>query len=220
MIVSFVFAIALFLILGPYWALVLRPEVQEDRALRGRLKARKKVPRLSRIANDAGKLSSVEFVDGALNRWRSVVSPLEHLIKSSGLQLTLGTVILASGFVASTTFLAVSLLASSTLLALVLGLAAGFLPVMYVQRSVRKRIETFEEQFPEAIDLIARGLRAGHALTTTLQMVGDEIPDPVGGEFRLLFEQQNLQEAQKSGDPKQTAEPRHIREEKDGYRKK
>src|SRR5206468_9289499 len=49
----------------------------------------------------------------------------------------------------------------------------------------------FEEQFPEAIDLIARGLRAGHALTTALQMVGEEIPDPVGGEFRQLFEQQN-----------------------------
>ncbi len=50
----------------------------------------------------------------------------------------------------------------------------------------------FEEQFPEAIDLMARALRAGHALTTALQMVGDEIPDPVGTEFRLLFDQQNF----------------------------
>src|ERR1700716_837286 len=138
LIVSCVFAIAFFLILGPYWGLVPRPEGQQERALRGRLKARKKVARLSTVVNTPGKLSSVQFVDGALNRWHSVVAPLEHLIKSSGLQLTLGTVVLASGFVASTTFLVTSLLASSTLLALVLGLAAGFLPVMYVRRGVRK----------------------------------------------------------------------------------
>src|SRR5205823_2062065 len=50
----------------------------------------------------------------------------------------------------------------------------------------------FEEQFPEAIDLIARALRAGHALPTSLQMVADEIPAPVGTEFRLLFDQQNF----------------------------
>jgi tight adherence protein B len=62
---------------------------------------------------------------------------------------------------------------------------------LYIQRARGKRLAVFEEQFPEAIDLIARGLRAGHALTTTLQLVGDEVPDPVGAEFRLLFEQQN-----------------------------
>ena len=49
----------------------------------------------------------------------------------------------------------------------------------------------FEEQFPEAVDLLSRALRAGHALTSGLQMVGDEVPDPVGAEFRTLFEQQN-----------------------------
>jgi tight adherence protein B len=49
----------------------------------------------------------------------------------------------------------------------------------------------FEEQFPEAIDLLARALRAGHALTTGLSMVGDEMREPVGPEFRELFDQQN-----------------------------
>ena len=50
----------------------------------------------------------------------------------------------------------------------------------------------FEEQFPEAIDLLARALRAGHALTTGLSMVAEEMPEPVGPEFRLLFDQQNF----------------------------
>ena len=49
----------------------------------------------------------------------------------------------------------------------------------------------FEEQFPEAIDLLARALRAGHALTTGLDMVAEELPQPIGPEFKLLYDQQN-----------------------------
>jgi tight adherence protein B len=50
----------------------------------------------------------------------------------------------------------------------------------------------FEEHFPEAIDLIARALRAGHALPTGLSMVADEMPPPIGTEFRLLYDEQNF----------------------------
>ncbi len=82
-------------------------------------------------------------------------------------------------------------LTPSVLLALVIAGLTGSVPILLVRRAAQKRLIVFEAQFPEAIDLIARGLRAGHALTTTLQMVGDEVPDPVAAEFRLLFEQQN-----------------------------
>jgi tight adherence protein B len=76
--------------------------------------------------------------------------------------------------------------------ALIVGISAGFLPIAFVKHMAARRLAVFEEQFPEAIDLIARALRAGHALPTALQMVSDEIPQPVGGEFRLLFDQQNF----------------------------
>ena len=55
-----------------------------------------------------------------------------------------------------------------------------------------RRMIKFEEQFPEAIDLLARALRAGTRCTTGLSMVGDEMAEPVGPEFRLLFDQQNF----------------------------
>jgi tight adherence protein B len=77
----------------------------------------------------------------------------------------------------------------ATLLA---GIAAAFIPFWFVKHAAAKRLKVFEEQFPEAIDLIARALRAGHALPTALQMVGEEIPAPVGSEFKLLFDQQNF----------------------------
>ena len=53
-------------------------------------------------------------------------------------------------------------------------------------------MQKFEEQFPEAIELIARALRAGHAFTTGLAIVSEEAPQPVAGEFRVLYDQQNF----------------------------
>jgi tight adherence protein B len=55
-----------------------------------------------------------------------------------------------------------------------------------------QRISKFEEQFPECLDLLARALRAGHAFTTGLLMVADEMPQPVGPEFRIIYDQQNF----------------------------
>ncbi len=54
-----------------------------------------------------------------------------------------------------------------------------------------RRVQKFEEQFPEAVELIARAMRAGHAFPTGLKMAADELPPPAGAEFRLLYERQN-----------------------------
>ena len=55
-----------------------------------------------------------------------------------------------------------------------------------------KRVRAFEEGFPEALDLIARALKAGHAFITGLKMVADEMPEPIGPEFRKTFDEQNF----------------------------
>ena len=55
-----------------------------------------------------------------------------------------------------------------------------------------RALKRFEEQFPEALDLLSRAIRAGHALQTALGMVADEMPEPVGPEFRKTFDQQNF----------------------------
>jgi tight adherence protein B len=77
-----------------------------------------------------------------------------------------------------------------------IGLGAGFLalwiPYWFVARARTKRMLKFEEHFPEAIDLVARALRAGHALPTGLGMVADEMPAPIGTEFRILYDEQNF----------------------------
>jgi tight adherence protein B len=75
------------------------------------------------------------------------------------------------------------------LLGAVVGFAAPFL-FLKVKRS--RRLRTFEEQFPEALDMIARALKAGHAFATGLKMAADELPEPVGPEFRKTFDEQNF----------------------------
>lgn len=76
--------------------------------------------------------------------------------------------------------------------AILLALIFGALPYMYIRRKRTKRLDTLEEQFPDALDFLARSMRAGHAFTISLEMVGDEIADPLGQEFRALFNEQNL----------------------------
>jgi len=73
-------------------------------------------------------------------------------------------------------------------------LAAGtsLLPSGYVAWKRSKRLSTFEEQFPDALDFLARAMRAGHAFTVSFELICEEIPDPLGKEFRTFFNEQNL----------------------------
>lgn len=77
--------------------------------------------------------------------------------------------------------------------ALVLGgLGGGMLPRFYVVGKREKRMRAFEASLPEAIDLLGRALRAGHPLSSGLRMIGDEMPEPIAGEFRRVFEEQRF----------------------------
>jgi len=71
------------------------------------------------------------------------------------------------------------------------GVAMGALPLFYVLNAKRKRLITLEQQLPDALDLMGRALRAGHAFSSAMKMVGDEMPEPVAGEFRTTFDELN-----------------------------
>ncbi|MGH9145697.1 MAG: type II secretion system F family protein [Vicinamibacterales bacterium] len=76
---------------------------------------------------------------------------------------------------------------------LFVGAALGCVtPFLYLRHRRKKRLRSFEEQFPEALDMLSRALRAGHAFTTAMSMVADEAPDPIGPEFRKSFDEQNF----------------------------
>jgi tight adherence protein B len=72
------------------------------------------------------------------------------------------------------------------------GLVAASLPYFYLLRKRHQRFQQFEQQFPDALDMMTRSIRAGHALSGAIGLVGEEMPDPVGQEFRRVFEEIRL----------------------------
>jgi tight adherence protein B len=72
------------------------------------------------------------------------------------------------------------------------GVLLAALPFFYVRRRAAKRVRQFEEQFPDCLEFIARSMRAGHAFSVSLEMVYHEFSEPMAGEFRRTFEEQNL----------------------------
>jgi tight adherence protein B len=181
------------MILGIYWVFVLRVEHQEDRTLTRRLKSgprRALIPAM--VARPVERMSAVHQLDSALTRWQAASRPVRTVLMRSHVNMTVGGVVLTCAFAGMVAFVVV--FAATRSIATALGgiVLAAALPILYLRRVAHKRLLTFEEQFPEAIDLLARALRAGHALTNALQMVGGEVPDPVGEEFRELFEHQNF----------------------------
>lgn len=83
-------------------------------------------------------------------------------------------------------------LGGPVLTALAMGATCGYLPCMYVNKLARKRLDRMETQLPDAMDFLARSMRGGHAFTISIGMVGSDLPDPLGREFRTLFNEQNM----------------------------
>jgi tight adherence protein B len=119
-------------------------------------------------------------------------SAMAHWVEQSGVKASLATLFVIALCLAAFCAMAMMILTRATW-GLPVGAVFGFLmPFAYLRGKRRRRLNTFEEQFPEALDLIARALKAGHAFATGLKMVADEMPEPVGPEFRKTFDEQNF----------------------------
>src|SRR5262249_51037906 len=192
-IVALTFVFVLMVILGAYWAFIVRLDEAEDAALRKRLRPDAgSAPKEFGILKPMLQLSSVAQLNALLNHMGRIVAPLQRNITEAGLSITVATLLLSSGCLGLAMYLVVRRLTFSTLIGIGAGFVAALIPFVYVKQKKNHRLRRFEEQFPEAIDLIARALRAGHAFTTGLAMVAEEIPKPVGDEFQQLSDRQNF----------------------------
>lgn len=195
-IVAGTFVLVAALVLGSYWLFVVRPDARESGQLRRRLRhtARTDAAKGRGFLKPPERLSAVGAIDRLLGQGRSAVAPLEVLLQQSGMRLTLGALLLGCACLAAAAFFLAVTLTGSLLLGVAAGAVALPLPLAWVRHVRNRRVAKFEEFFPEAIDLIARALRAGHSFTTGLAMVADELPPPVSTEFRLLYDRQNFGE--------------------------
>jgi tight adherence protein B len=188
------FAAVFTLVCAVYWLLVVRPERSSRSAVSRRLRVPKPaaVTAGGPIVKAETRMSSIPMLDSALTRAGVASGRLQQLLDSADVSTSVGRFVLASLLLGLAVYAFVSLVLKQQGSGLVLGLVAASIPTFYVRRLRTVRFRKFEEQFPEAIDLIARAMRAGHGLSAGLGMVADEIPQPVGREFRLLYDWQNF----------------------------
>lgn len=121
------------------------------------------------------------------------IQHLDKLLVQSGLSMNVATLVglmLLAGLAAF--IVVVFLLHAAALFGIVLGLVCASLPAIYLLRARHKRLNMVDQHLPDALDLISRAMRAGHAFSSALKMVGDEMPEPLAGEFRTTFEEINF----------------------------
>jgi tight adherence protein B len=136
-------------------------------------------------------LSEVPAIHRVMMRF-SWSGRLRDLIEQSGMRTKPGKIVMFSCVLALGAYVAARVFHVPLWGCAAAGLALGAIPFAVIVFKRNRRMRQFEERFPEALDLLGRAVRAGHAFTTGMEMIGKESPEPIAGEFRKTFEEQNF----------------------------
>jgi tight adherence protein B len=136
-------------------------------------------------------LSEIPAVDTLLRRSAHIAN-LQTMLSQANLEMRAGNFLFLCMVSAAAFALGCLLATGSGFFAAVAAVVGGLMPYSFVSYRRSRRFREFEELFPEAIDTLARAVRAGHAFTTALELITSEINEPVAGEFRKLFEEQKF----------------------------
>jgi tight adherence protein B len=187
----FVFVVVTGLVLGAAWAAMNLPTWLAARKMAGRLKEVSRTVDLPDTPTfvTEGPRSPLPSIDKVFAKSGS---GLATLIEQSGVRTTPSAMMLATIIAGIGSGILCSFFVAQPIFWLVAGVIGAMLPMAWLRYKRSKRLRRFEEQFPEALDLLSRAIRAGHAFQTAMGMVADELDDPVGTEFKKAFEQQNF----------------------------
>jgi tight adherence protein B len=194
LIALFVFVLGAGLVVGGYYAIAALPGELAKRRLDRRLQD-VSMP-VSHDPADATILKRsaegpLPALDRVLEKTMAGVS-LARLIEQAGSTTTPSAIVMMSIAAAAAAGFLTSMFVRVPFAPLGVAIAAMFIPYAWLRRKRSSRLRRFEEQFPEALDLLSRAVRAGHAFQTAMGMVGDDLAAPVGPEFKKTFEQQNF----------------------------
>jgi tight adherence protein B len=120
------------------------------------------------------------------------IPKLRLLLEQAGVRMQVGTFALILGAVPFFSFIITFAIGRPVYQCAAAAGLVSVVPFVTVLIQRQRRFLKFEGQFPEAMDLLGRAVRAGHAFTTGFELIGKEIPNPVGEEFQIAFQQQNL----------------------------
>jgi tight adherence protein B len=136
-------------------------------------------------------MSNVPWMHQAMMRF-SWSTKLQDYVMQAGMTVKPAKLLMTGGILGLVAYLIADHFLLHFYFAFPIGVAVALLPFLYVSFLRSRRLHKFEEHFPEALDLLGRAVRAGHAFTTGLEMISKESPEPLAGEFRTTFEEQNF----------------------------
>ena len=136
-------------------------------------------------------LSDIPWLHDLLTKMRRF-QPLRLLHRQADCRVPLGIFVLATPLLALCALLLALAMHQALLFALLFAVVFGALPAGYLYWLKSQRMSMFERQLPEALELVSRALRAGHAFSVGLKLVGDEAADPAGVEFRRVFDEVSM----------------------------
>ena len=136
-------------------------------------------------------LSDVPVLNHLLKRW-PWSARLRDFVGQAGMEVKPGKLLLLSAVLGSVAYVVANYFYRNPAIPPVAVLVGTITPmaVVFVKRS--RRLQAFERQFPEAVDLLGRSLRAGYSFTSALELISTELPQPVSAEFRTTFDEQNF----------------------------
>jgi tight adherence protein B len=137
------------------------------------------------------KLSNIRWLDHLL-RHIPFLQKIDLILQQSNIRYPLGVFFLISFFLAFSGFACAFYFTKSHLLSAPAAVLLSIIPLFYIVQKKKNRMKKFEKQLPEALDMLARSLRAGHAFSGGLQMVAEEFDDPMGTEFTKMVDQINF----------------------------
>ncbi len=195
MLISFlVFLFGLFMVLGAYLIATRNSDAKRKR-LRRRLEdallhsAQTEDVEVILARNEL--MSEIPFVNRMLVQVQAALH-LKKMLDQADVHITPSRLVMFSVMAGMLGLLAASVLTISILVIAASGLVAAMIPFIHVWWKRRQRFNAFLEHLPDALDLMSRGLSAGHAFSESLHMVSTEMPEPIATEFRKTYEEQNL----------------------------
>ncbi|MGH9759456.1 MAG: type II secretion system F family protein, partial [Blastocatellia bacterium] len=187
------FLTASIIILAIWISLAKNPELER---LRNRMEALRKAERRGNVSVDLQLIRDETFSSvPLLNRLLMKLSwstRLQEYIRQAGLKTRSAKILLISGVLGLGVYAVTAFYIRQFPIPLVAGLLAAVVPFGVVSLKRSRRLKKFEEHFPDALDLLGRAVRAGHAFTTGMEIVAKEVMEPIGGEFKTTFEEQNF----------------------------
>jgi len=150
-------------------------------------------PEMSDLIVDVRKtdtISSLPWLDQLLGKVE-IAPRLRRLLAQANLKWSVGGVILACCACFAIPAYLIYLRTDAILFGILIGLLTGSGPILYIVYMKNKRMGKFEQGLPEALELIVSALRVGHSLNAAMGLVSRECADPIGGEFRLTFDEMN-----------------------------